>query len=189
MDLQKLHAPIERQLALLGFELLLLEQVKDGRDTNLRIYLDHLDSDVSGRRITLEDCVAANDGLVAWMDVEFPSLREDLGLEISSPGVERPLVKAAHFRRFQGQLVRLQTRAPLNGQKRFKGWIAGCTDATVTLEEDGVLKEVPFEILQKARLAPFDEDKTPKPKHVEAKYTDFSAAVETSPGVELTEEV
>lgn len=189
MDLQKLQAPIERQLALLGFELLLLEQVKDGRDTNLRIYLDHLDSDVSGRRITLEDCVTANDGLVAWMDVEFPNLREDLGIEISSPGVERPLVKVAHFRRFQGQLVRLQTRAPLNGQKRFKGWIAGCTDTTVTLEEDGVLKEVPLDILQKCRLAPFDEEKTPKPKHVEPKYTDFSAAVETSPGVELTEEV
>ena len=176
-------------MALLGFELLLLESAKEGRDSILRIYLDHLDAETSGRRITLEDCVAANDGLVAWMDVEFPSLREDLGIEISSPGVERPLVKAAHFRRFQGQLMRLQTRTPVNGQKRFKGWIAGCTDTAVTLEEDGVLKEVPLDILQKARLAPFDEEKTPKPKHIEAKYTDFSAAAETSPDVELTEEV
>jgi ribosome maturation factor RimP len=81
----------------------------------------------------------------------------------------------------------------LNGQKRFKGWISGCSETAVTLEEDGLLKEVPFDILQKAKLAPFDEEKTPKPKHVEAKYTDFSAppsaAVETSPCVELTEEV
>lgn len=189
MDLQKLQAPLERQLALLGFELLLLEQAKEGRDVILRLYLDHLDSETSGRRITLDDCVAANDGLVAWLDVEFPSLREEVGLEISSPGVERPLSKPAHFRRYQGFLARIQTRTPVNGQKRFKGWIAGCTDAVVTLEEDGVLKAVPLDSLQKARLAPFDEEKTPKPKHLEAKYTDFSAAVETSPGVELTEEV
>lgn len=189
MDLQKLQAPLERQLALLGFELLLLEKVQEGRDTNLRLYLDHLDSETSGRRITLDDCVAANDGLVAWLDVEFPSLREEIGLEVSSPGVERPLSKAAHFKRFQGYLARIQTRAPLNGQKRFKGWIASCTDSAVTVEEDGVLKEVPLDIIQKARLAPFDEEKTPKPKHLEAKYTDFSAAVETSPGVDLTEEV
>lgn len=193
MDLQKLQAPLDRQLTLLGFELLLMEQAKEGRDTILRLYIDHLGSETSGRRITLDDCVSANEGLVSWLDVEFPSLREEVGLEISSPGVERPLSKAEHFRRFQGHLARIQTRALLNGQKRFKGWISGCTEAAVTLEEDGVLKEVPLDLLQKARLAPFDEEKTPKPKHVEAKYTDFSAppsaAVETSPCVELTEEV
>jgi ribosome maturation factor RimP len=193
VDLQKLQAPIERQLALLGFELVMLESAKEGRDAVLRLYIDHADAETSGRRITLDDCVAANDGLVAWMDVEFPSLREDVGLEVSSPGLERPLTRPAHFRRFRGHLCRLQTRLPIHGQKRFKGWIGECTEEAVTLEEDGVLKAVPLEALQKARLAPFDEDKTPRPKHLAPRFTDFSAPpsaeVETSPGADSTEEV
>jgi len=164
MDPLKLQAPIERQLSLLGFELVCLETVKEGRDTTLRLYIDHLDHAKGG--ITLDDCVAANDGLVVWLDVEFPSLREDLGLELSSPGLERPLTKADHYRRFAGRLCRIQTRMPLNGQKRFKGWIGEVTEEAVTIEEDGVLKTVPFEIMQKAKLAPFDEEGTPKPRIV-----------------------
>ena len=163
MDLQKLHAPLERQLGLLGFELVALESVKEGRDSILRLYIDHLGAQ---RPVTLDDCVAANDGLVAWMDVEFPSLREEVGLEISSPGVERPLTKAEHFRRFAGRLCRVQTAQPLNGQKRFKGWIGEVTAEQVTVEEDGALKAIPFEAIQKARLAPFDESSAPPPKHV-----------------------
>ena len=166
MDLKKLNGPIERQLALLGYELVCLETAKEGRDDILRLYIDHLDHGAEGdRAVTLDDCVAANDGLVTWLDVEFPNLRETASLEISSPGLERPLVKPAHYRRFQGRLCRVQTLAPLNGQKRFKGWILAVTDEAVTLEEDGVLKTVPFDTVQKARLAPFDEDKAPKPRH------------------------
>lgn len=167
MDLQKLKAPLDRQLALLGFELVCLESAKEGRDSILRLYIDHLERGPQGdRAITLDDCVAANDGLVTWLDVEFPTLREDLNLEISSPGLERPLTKHEHFERFAGRLCRIQTGAPLNGQKRFKGWIGTSTDLAVTLEEDGVLKTVPYEAIQKARLAPFDEAKTPQPRLV-----------------------
>jgi len=163
MDLQKVYTPIERQLGLLGFELVCLESAKEGRDSILRLFIDHLDAK---RPVTLDDCVAANDGLVAWMDVEFPSLREEIGLEISSPGLERPLTKPDHFRRFAGRLCRVQTAQPLNGQKRFKGWIGEVSSEGVTLEEDGVLKTIPFEMIQKARLAPFDENGAPPPKHV-----------------------
>jgi ribosome maturation factor RimP len=183
MDLKKLNGPLERQLALLGFELVCLETAKEGRDDILRLYLDHLDRGPDGDRpITLDDCVAANDGLVSWLDVEFPTLRENVNLELSSPGLERPLVKADHFRRFAGRLCRLQTLAPLNGQKRFKGWIHAVTDEAVTLEEDGVLKTVPFDNVQKARLAPFDEDKAPKPRHKPEQPT--AASVEKSAGKE-----
>jgi len=177
MDLQKLQAPIERQLALLGYELVCLESAKEGRDTVLRLYVDHLAQD---RPVTLDDCVAVNDGLVAWMDVEFPSLREDMGLEISSPGLDRPLTKPEHYHRFAGRLCRIQTRIPINGQKRFKGWIGSATAEAVTLEEDGVLKSVPLEAIQKARLAPFDEEKTPKPRLVAPAAAHKTAGVEKS---------
>jgi ribosome maturation factor RimP len=108
--------------------------------------------------------------------------------------MERPLVTEAHFRRFAGRLCRIQTKLPLDGQKRFKGWIGDCTPEAVTLEEDGKLKSVPLAEIQKARLAPFDEAKTPPAKHVKAVLTGppdsgadaepESGAVETSPAVE-----
>ncbi len=183
MDVKKLTGPVERQLALLGFELVCLETAKEGRDDILRLYIDHLDRGPEGEKpITLDDCVAANDGLVTWLDVEFPNLRETVNLEISSPGLERPLVKPDHFRRFLGRLCRVQTTTPLNGQKRFKGWILSVTDEAVTLEEDCALKAVPFEAIQKARLAPFDEDKAPKPRHQPDQPT--AADVEKSAGEE-----
>ena len=184
MDLQKLKAPLDRQLELLGFELVCLESAREGRDSILRLYIDHLDHGPDGDRpITLDDCVAANDGLVAWLDVEFPDLRDDLNLEISSPGLDRPLVKPEHFQRFQGRLCRVQTAGPVNGQKRFKGWIGTCTEAAVILEEDGALKTIPLEAIQKARLAPFDEEKTPParllPVHPDAAGVEKSAGKET----------
>jgi len=93
-----------------------------------------------------------------------------------------PCGKAALFARFPGRLCRVQTAAPIHGQKRFKGWIGPVADGSVTLEEDGVLKAVPIEAIQKARLAPFDEDKTPRPKHLVGRFTELPDAdgVETS---------
>ena len=180
MDLQKLQAPIEKQLELLGFELVYLESAKEGRDSILRLYIDHLHGAASKgngtpttrRAVMLDDCVTVNDGLVTWLDVAFPDLRETMNLEISSPGMERPLSKTAHYHRFAGRLCRIQTKQPLNGQKRFKGWIGEATNESVTIEEDGVLKTIPFEIIQKSRLAPFDEAKTPQPKYVVALRSD-----------------
>lgn len=170
MDLSKIRAPLERQLNLLGFELVCLESAKEGRDDVLRLYIDHLDRGPDANRgISLDDCVAANDGLIAWMDVEFPKLRETTGIEISSPGLERPLTKPEHYTRFVGRLCKVHTLLPVNGQKRFKGWIHSATDDSVTLEEDGVLKTLTLRDIQKARLAPFDESTTPKPKHAVGK--------------------
>lgn len=182
MDLKKVQPPLDRQLALLGYELVHLETAREGKDGVLRLYIDHLDAETSHRKVTLDDCTTAHEGLLLWMDVEFPDLREKLGVEVSSPGMERPLMKADHFRRFAGRLCRLQTAAPINGQKRFKGWIGPIEGDSVTLEEDGVLKTVPLEAIQKARLAPFDEDKTPRPKHLTARFTELPDAggVETS---------
>ena len=181
MDLQKLQAPLERQLTLLGFELVYLESAKEGRDSILRLYIDHLEHGQDGDRgITLDDCVAANDGLITWMDVEFPSLREEMSLEISSPGLERPLTKPEHYRRFAGRLCRIQTRMPQDGQKRFKGWIGDATESSITIEEDNALKTIPYESIQKARLAPFEEEAAPKPRIVARAATPQAVPVEKS---------
>ena len=186
MDLKKVQPPLERQLALLGYELVHLETVREGRDEMLRLYIDHLDAETSHRKVSVEDCAAATEGLLLWMDVEFPDLREKLGVEVSSPGMERPLTKPDHFRRFAGRLCRVQTATPINSQKRFKGWIGPVAEGSVTLEEDGVLKTIPLVAIQKARLAPFDESKTPPPKHLAGRFTELPNVdgVETSVVVE-----
>ncbi|MDR2561976.1 MAG: ribosome maturation factor RimP [Holophagales bacterium] len=162
MDLKKISGPIESQLSLLGFELVLLEPAKSGQGEVLRLYIDHLDH---SQPITLDDCAALHEGLLPWLDVEFPSFRETYGIEVSSPGMERPLAAARHFQRFLGRLCKVKTLQPINGQKSFKGWINNVSASAVTLEEDGALKSVPLELIQKANLAPFDEEKAPKPKH------------------------
>ncbi len=177
MDLKKLQTALEHQLALLGYELVCLESAKEGRDPVLRLYVDHLEP---GRSVTLDDCVAVNDGLVSWLDATFPSLREETGLEISSPGLDRPLVRPEHYRRFAGRLCRIQARTPINGQKRFKGWIGEVTAEAVTVEEDGVLKTIPLEAVQTARLAPFEEEKTPNPRLVALAAAPKTAGVEKS---------
>lgn len=177
MDLQKLQTAMERQLALLGYELVCLESAMEGRDSLLRLYVDHLEPE---RPVTLDDCVQVNDGLVPWLDAAFPSLREEMGLEISSPGLDRPLTKPEHYRRFAGRLCRIQARTPINGQKRFKGWIGEVTAETVTVEEDGVLKTIPLEAVQKARLAPFEEEKAPKPRLVASAAANKTVGVEKS---------
>jgi ribosome maturation factor RimP len=162
MDINKLQPPLENQLSMLGFELLFLETAREGKDGVLRMYIDHK---CHTKPLTLDDCIVANDGLMTWMDAEFPSLRETTSIEISSPGVERPLAAPAHYVRFIGHLCKLHTLRPLNGQKRYKGWINAVDASGVTLEEDGQLKHIPFGAIQKAKLAPFDETKTPKPKY------------------------
>lgn len=175
MELTRLQPSLERQLGLLGYELVCLE--RDGGRSNpvLRLYIDHVD----GRPVTMDDCTEATEGLLAWMDVEFPSLRDETTLEVSSPGIERPLVKSDHYRRFMGRLCRIQTARPLEGQKRFKGWIVSVAETDVTIEEDGRLKTVPFEAIQKARLAPFDEAAAPPPRHIAA--PDLPAGSSSSP--------
>jgi ribosome maturation factor RimP len=160
MDLATLQSRMEPQLSLLGFDLVLLE--RDGADV-LRVFVEHKDHTAP---VSLDDCVAVNDGLAPWLDVEFPDLRYQMGLEVSSPGLERPLMKPGHFGRFEGRLCRVQLKLPLGGQRRFKGWIGPVTDSGVTIEEDGRLVQIPMDLIQRARLAPFDEDTTPRPRIV-----------------------
>jgi ribosome maturation factor RimP len=176
MDLEKLQGSLENQLSMLGFELVLLEHAKNDQGEALRLYIDHLDR---SRPITVDDCAALHEGLLPWMDAEFPNFREAYGIEVSSPGLERPLASAGHFQCFIGRLCKAKTRLPINGQKSFKGWINGVSGSVLTLEEDGALKQIPLDLIQKANLAPFDEDKAPKPKHT-PQMVDESAGAEKS---------
>ena len=84
-----------------------------------RIYIDHPDG------VTLELCERVTRAL--------PEIRENLALEVSSPGIERPLTKPDHFRRFVGRRARVRTRQPHDGQRSFTGQLVGVSDSDVTI--------------------------------------------------------
>ncbi|MFM8234520.1 MAG: ribosome maturation factor RimP [Holophagaceae bacterium] len=183
INLTQLQSRLESQITLLGYELLALERANQNGQDTLRLYVDHLPPNNSKQKVNLDDCVRVHESLLAWMDVEFPEVREHWGLEISSPGMERPLVKPNHFLRFTGRLIRVQTTHPINGQKKFKGWIGTQTPTEFCIEEDGQIKTIPFNLIDKAKLAPFDEASTPPPKHFQGRITALpQAGTETSLG-------
>lgn len=143
----KLNALLEPVVDDLGYELIYLELVGDGSDRCLRLFIDHADG------IGLEDCEAVSREVSALMDVEDP-ISGNYRLEVSSPGLDRPLAKAEHFQQFIGQEARVQMQFPIEGRKRFRGRILGVEADTVRLEYDGVEVELAIAGMERARLVP-----------------------------------
>ena len=139
-----LHALMETTLAGLGYELVDLE-ISGRKNKLLRVFIDKQDG------ITIDDCVAVSDHLSNWLVVEGVDYDR---LEVSSPGMDRPLKKEADFVRFAGEKVQLKLRVPLAGQRNFAGILRGINDGLVQLEIDGNVVELELANLDKARLVP-----------------------------------
>jgi len=114
----------------------------------IRIYID-----VSDRSITLDDCEAVSREISAMFDREAPVVGH-YTLEVSSPGLDRPLYTPEHFERFIGQEVTLACTLPVSGRRRFQGGILGVEGTTIILEQDKSRVEIPHHFIQKARLVP-----------------------------------
>ncbi len=168
VSLQKL---IEPALAALGYELVGTEYLPQGRHSLLRIYIDTPDG------ITVEDCERVSHQVSGLLDVEDP-IQGQYTLEVSSPGLDRPLFKREHFDRFAGQQIKLRLKLPLNelgndpgndqvnGQRNFTGHLTGTRDGAVLMQvetgEKGseATRELvfPLEKIESARLVPvFDK--------------------------------
>jgi ribosome maturation factor RimP len=142
-----LAALIEPTLAAMGFELVQVRLVGGGRPT-LQITAEPRDH---ARPMTVEDCAAISHAVSAVLDVADP-IPQAYRLEVSSPGIERPLVTAEHFRRFAGERARIETEEPIGGRRRFTGRLVGCDGTTVTIEaEDGPV-DVPLAAVRRAKL-------------------------------------
>ena len=140
MDLSGL---LETTLSGLGYELVDMERTGQGR--MMRIFIDKPGG------INLDDCAAVSNHLSRVLTVENVSYER---LEISSPGLDRPLKKERDFARFTGQKVRVKLRVPQEGQRNFVGVLGGIRAGKVELDVEG--KAVAFELanLDKARLVP-----------------------------------
>lgn len=121
----ELAAEMDRRIGEMGYELVELEQAGSRARPILRVYLDRPDSRPGEPGVSLEDCTRVSRALEPWLDA-YEGLSERYQLEVSSPGVERPLTKPADWRRFAGEPVALKGRVPLAGQgKRLQGELLG----------------------------------------------------------------
>jgi ribosome maturation factor RimP len=140
MDLQGL---LEKTLAGLGYELVDLERSAKG--ALLRIYIDKLGG------ITVDDCALVSNHLSRLFTVENVAYDR---LEVSSPGLDRPLRTAPDFARFAGQQAKVKLRVPLEGQRNFVGVLRGCEAGKVSFEVEGRLLSFDLGNVDKARLIP-----------------------------------
>ena len=133
---------------MLGYELVGVELIGQGKGGSLlRVYIDHEDG------INMDDCVQVSHQVSGVLDVEDP-IRERYRLEVSSPGMDRPLFELAHFARFAGHKARIKTRSMLEQRHRFTGMLKGVEENIVLIEDDGTLYRIPIEEIEKARLVP-----------------------------------
>ncbi len=131
----------------MGFELVGIDYQSHPGNALLRVYID------TPSGITLEHCHQVSEQVSALLDVEEP-LSGHYTLEISSPGIDRPLFEPAHFMRFIGHSVKIHLFAPVDGQKRFKAYLQDADDNEVTLAVDDHIITLNYQQIAKARLNP-----------------------------------
>ena len=106
--------------------------------------------------MTVEDCETISRAISAKLDVEDP-LPEAYTLEVSSPGIDRPLVRPADYVRFAGHVAKVESREPVAGQRRFTGRILGADDTTLRLATETGEVELPIAAIARAKLVLTDE--------------------------------
>jgi ribosome maturation factor RimP len=129
-----------------GVELVDIEYVKEGAHWYLRIYID------KDGGVTVDDCEAVSLRLSRRLDEADPVSRSYI-LEVSSPGLERPLKKPADFVRYRGRAVTVTTFAPAGGKKLFSGTLQGLIDDQIVLNVDGEELLIPRIQVSQVRLA------------------------------------
>jgi ribosome maturation factor RimP len=143
----KLTKLLEPLIEDLGYEFVGLEQSSNPKNPVVVIYIDHDEG------IAIEDCEKVSREVAALLDVEDP-IPGQYSLEVSSPGLDRPLFTAEHYKRFSGELAQVTVYAPVDGRRKFKGRILGAGDDVVVIEQDGSEVELEWANIVKGRLVP-----------------------------------
>ncbi|HEY8587835.1 MAG TPA: ribosome maturation factor RimP [Rhodanobacter sp.] len=156
MDTQALAQRFSEVLADLGLECLGVEFTPAHGQSTLRVYIDLLDreaKDGERREVGIEDCESASRELSALLDVEDP-IPGHYVLEVSSPGIDRPLFTAAQFARASGQEVKVLLKSPLDGRRRLRGKLASVAGTQIVLEAEGKTFEFDHVQVESARVVP-----------------------------------
>jgi ribosome maturation factor RimP len=130
----------------MGYELVGARLHRQGNQAGLvRVYIDH------PAGIKIDDCTAVSRQLSALLDVEDP-IPGHYYLEVSSPGLDRPLLALDHFQRFAGKRARLRLTEKLMDRRRFEGVLLGVQGDVVLIEVDGEQCAIPFQLIDTAHL-------------------------------------
>jgi len=137
-----------------GVELVDVRYLREPRGAVIRVVIDR---DVPGMEVgsgvSLEDCTAVSRDVSTSLDVHEDLLPSGaFRLEVSSPGLERPLVKLADFERFSGREVKLRTQTPIERQRRFHGKLLRVVDQSIELDQDGKVLLIPHAVIAQANL-------------------------------------
>jgi ribosome maturation factor RimP len=162
MDTHALAQRFTEVLADLGLECIGVEFTPSHGQSTLRVYVDLLDKsqagtaaagDVERREVGIEDCESASRELSALLDVEDP-IPGQYVLEVSSPGLDRPLFTVAQCAKFTGQELKLLLKAPLEGRRRLRGKLISVDGSRLTLEAEGKTFQFEHALVETARLVP-----------------------------------
>src|SRR5580692_8837705 len=145
MELERIREAAERVARSLGMDVVDVEW-KVGKQRFLRVYIDKPEG------ISHKDCEAVSNQLSVILDVEDLVPGPPYILEVSSPGLDRKLMRPAEFERFAGRLARISMQEPVENQKFFEGRLAGVADGKVQIEVKGRVIALPMEGIRKAKL-------------------------------------
>lgn len=143
-QLQALLAPV---IEALGYECWGLEFISQGRHSLLRIYIDHANG------ILVEDCEKVSRQISGVLDVEDP-ISNEYTLEVSSPGMDRPLFTLEQFAKHVGELVKIKLRSPYEGRRNFQGSLRGVEEQDVVVLVDDHEYLLPIDMIEKANIVP-----------------------------------
>ncbi|MDX3772934.1 ribosome maturation factor RimP [Chromatiaceae bacterium AAb-1] len=130
-----------------GYELLGIELIRAGRHSTLRLYIDKPDG------VNVDDCALVSRDVGAILDVEDP-IQAEYVLEVSSPGLDRPLFTPAHFSEAVGQKVEIKLAVPQDGRRKFKGLLTAVEDDMLVVEVDGKPYRLLMDNVDKANIVP-----------------------------------
>jgi ribosome maturation factor RimP len=163
--IDRLRGAVARVAHSHGLELFDVQFRRESIGWVLRVILDRVapgageapggSADPAGEAVTIEDCQRVSVDLSALLDVEedlTSGLPEGYTLEVSSPGLDRPLRGEADYRRFAGRLAKIVTRAPVDGQSHFAGRLAGVDEGEVLVTEGRRVHRVPIGLIKRGRL-------------------------------------
>ena len=140
-------------VAALGLELLGAEYLTAPGGAVLRLYIDVHEAEAASRSVGIEECEAVSREVSAQLDVEDP-ISSNYTLEVSSPGLDRPLFTAAQFARFAGATAKVTLKLPQDGRRRLQGKIVRVDGDGILFDVDGAEFATTSENIEKARLVP-----------------------------------